>query len=288
MTGPCKDCVSGTPSTETPKGEEVTIHGLPVYVAKPHQPAKGLVVFLPDAFGWTFVNNRVLADHYAEKGGHLVYLPEFMNGHSMEGSAMELTDKIMEPASWFETIFVKPILVVKLLSAFIPFLIFNRAAIVKPRIYNFFSALRTTPETANMKIGAAGFCWGGQWAVRLAHDTPSSRVHRTDTEAGQLQSLIDCAYTAHPSFLSMPNDIENVSLPLSIAIGDVDMAMKFDLVKQAQGILQKKRDVGHEVVVFPGAKHGFAIRGDPSDPKQKEMGDKAEVQALEWFGKWLA
>jgi hypothetical protein len=26
------------------------------------------------------VNNRILADHYADKGKYLVYLPEFMNG----------------------------------------------------------------------------------------------------------------------------------------------------------------------------------------------------------------
>jgi dienelactone hydrolase len=42
---------------------------------------KGLIVIVPDAFGWTFVNSRVLADQCAKKGGYLVYIPEFMNGY---------------------------------------------------------------------------------------------------------------------------------------------------------------------------------------------------------------
>lgn len=41
---------------------------------------KGIIVIVPDAFGWEFVNNRILADHYASAGDYLVYLPDFMDG----------------------------------------------------------------------------------------------------------------------------------------------------------------------------------------------------------------
>lgn len=60
-----------------------SLHGLDVYVAEPAAGAdavRGIIVIVPDAFGWEFVNNRILADHYAEKGKYKVYLPEFMNG----------------------------------------------------------------------------------------------------------------------------------------------------------------------------------------------------------------
>lgn len=43
-------------------------------------PHRGIIIIVPDAFGWEFVNNRILADNYAEKGKYLVYLPDFMNG----------------------------------------------------------------------------------------------------------------------------------------------------------------------------------------------------------------
>ncbi len=83
MTSPaCPDCASGTVHTGTPTGTETTIHGLSTYVARPEGTPKGLIVFIPDAFGWKFVNDRLLADKYAQKGGYLVYMPEIMNGMS--------------------------------------------------------------------------------------------------------------------------------------------------------------------------------------------------------------
>jgi dienelactone hydrolase len=78
----CPDCFRGGISPGTPTGTEETIHGLPTYVARPPEGVtpRGIIVFVPDAFGWVFVNNRVLCDAYANKGSYIVYLPDFMNG----------------------------------------------------------------------------------------------------------------------------------------------------------------------------------------------------------------
>lgn len=73
-------CISGVATSSEPTGTETTIHGLNTYVAKPEGNAKGLVVIIPDAFGWKFSNSRVLADRLSKKGQFLVYLPDFMNG----------------------------------------------------------------------------------------------------------------------------------------------------------------------------------------------------------------
>lgn len=82
MAGPCADCFKGTIATGKPTGTTATIHGLPTYVAYPDNDTtpKGIVVMIPDAFGWDFVNNRLLCDSYAKKGNFLVYLPDFMDG----------------------------------------------------------------------------------------------------------------------------------------------------------------------------------------------------------------
>ncbi len=78
---PCKDCISGTLHSGTPTGTVTTLHGLPTYVADPPSGSpKGIIVIIPDAFGWEFTNNRVLADSYAKKGSFRVYIPDFMNG----------------------------------------------------------------------------------------------------------------------------------------------------------------------------------------------------------------
>lgn len=79
---PCPDCFRGGTTPEQPTGTVTTIHGLPTYVARPPGDVtpRGLVVFIPDAFGWDCANSRVLSDHYASKACCLVYLPDFMNG----------------------------------------------------------------------------------------------------------------------------------------------------------------------------------------------------------------
>ena len=78
----CPDCFSGHVHEGTPKGRVTKLHGLDTYIAEPTAdgPAGGIIVIIPDAFGWEFVNNRILADHYAEKGNYIVYLPDFMHG----------------------------------------------------------------------------------------------------------------------------------------------------------------------------------------------------------------
>lgn len=77
----CPDCFSGSVHAGHPTGIIDTIHGLPVYIAKPPEEVtpKGIIVFISDAFGWNFPNSRLLSDRYAE-AGFLVYLPDFMNG----------------------------------------------------------------------------------------------------------------------------------------------------------------------------------------------------------------
>ena len=68
-------------------------------------------------------------------------------------------------------------------------------------------------------------------------------------------------------------------LPLSVAVGNEDQAMTAPMVQQMMDILKKKKD-DHEVIIMPGATHGFAVRTDPDDPLQMEYADKAEVQAI--------
>lgn len=64
-------CATGSLHTGTPTGKIEKLHGLDVYVADPPNGAAptGIVVIIPDAFGWTLPNNRILADAYAKEGG---------------------------------------------------------------------------------------------------------------------------------------------------------------------------------------------------------------------------
>jgi hypothetical protein len=78
----CPDCFRGSVHEGTPRGKIVKLYGLDTYVSDPasNRPVKGIIVIIPDAFGSPFVNNQLLADHYAEKSDYRVYLPDFMAG----------------------------------------------------------------------------------------------------------------------------------------------------------------------------------------------------------------
>jgi len=78
--GVCPACVTGFIHEGTPKGTVETVAGLPTYVAKPADPKSGVIVIIPDVFGWDFPNNRLLADEYADKAQMITYLPDFMFG----------------------------------------------------------------------------------------------------------------------------------------------------------------------------------------------------------------
>jgi hypothetical protein len=193
------------------------------------------------------------------------------SGNSPPSWTMHALESVLEPSSWFATIFYKPFQVIRIISAAIPFFLKNKDDVVKPRIWNFFTGVRNDPETSSLKLGAAGFCWGGKYTVLLSHE----------------QSMIDVGFTAHPSKMKFPEEWDAVRKPLSVAIGDVDMGIKIDMVKDIKALLEKKTDVPCELTIYPGAKHGFAVRADPKNEGQTKSGIEAEKQAIAWFTKWF-
>lgn len=62
-------------------GHVATLHSLPCYISDPPttSPPKGIVIVIPDSFGWELAQTRVLADNFA-KAGYRCLLPDFMDG----------------------------------------------------------------------------------------------------------------------------------------------------------------------------------------------------------------
>jgi dienelactone hydrolase len=179
----------------------------------------------------------------------------------------------------------------------------NRPAAALPRIRDWLYRLRTE-RGASAKIGVAGFCWGGHFSIVLTHpdagnyagvEVPERSLPEGQAK-GQMRSLahvIDCSFTAHPALVEVPGHIEAAVQPLSVANGDDDEWMgRKDMQKLVETIEAKNRGVSEgeqkfEAVVYPGAPHGFAVRGNRDDPLQKERGDQSEDQAVRWFQKWF-
>jgi dienelactone hydrolase len=161
---------------------------------------------------------------------------------------------------------------IRAVYGFGPFMVKNRLSVTMPRVMDFLTKLREA-EAANLPVGVAGFCWGGQHTVHLAAEPPSNS-----------KALVDVFFTAHPSSLSFPKDIERIRKPLSVAVGDKDPLMTPAQARETEAML-KKNKVEQEVVIFEGAGHGFSVRIDRTNPKQTEQAVQAEVQAVRWFVK---
>jgi dienelactone hydrolase len=160
----------------------------------------------------------------------------------------------------------------------IPFLIHNRFTLAWPRIRLFFDAVRAN-EAALLPIGAAGFCWGGKPVLTLAHA-------ESVTESGK--PLVDAVFAGHPAGIALPDDVKRVTRPVSLAIGDQDITLPMTQVDSIRKTWDEEtKDVPTEVVVYPGAGHGFCVRADPKNKKQFEQSQEAENQAVKWFQKHI-
>ncbi|KAM0236614.1 hypothetical protein ACHAP5_009300 [Fusarium lateritium] len=251
---PCADCYTGHDHSGPVYGRETTLHSHDVYVAEPQTKevfTKGLIVVMSDAFGWNTTNLRGVADRYAERTGYRVYLHDFMYGTSAPASIKPVIDSVLNDGGFWGWL-VNPVFVM------VPFSIRNKPEKRYPSIRKFMDDLRCN-EAADVKIGVMGFCWGAYAITHLAHGEVAANG----------KTIIDAAFTAHPSEISVARDITPVKLPYSMVIGDIDFALPLKEVNKAAEILEAKRDVDTEVVIIRNAKHGFAVRGNPDSRRRR-------------------
>jgi dienelactone hydrolase len=159
----------------------------------------------------------------------------------------------------------------------IPWIFSNRWSVAWPVIRAFFDDVRRD-EGAALPVGAAGFCWGGKHAIVLTH---------AESVTAEGKPLVDAIFIAHPSVVSYPGDVEKVAKPASLAIGDKDMSVSMAQISITQRTWDAMKDVDTEVVVYPGANHGFTVRVDHFNENLLKQCQAAETQAVSWFTKHL-
>ena len=118
------------------------------------------------------------------------------------------------------------------------------------------------------KIGFVGFCWGGRFAI--------SENHQFDT-------TVAC----HPSLVKFPQELDGVRRPFSLAVAATDHDFDRARAEETERILKERGLSDVQVVVYEGVEHGWMIRGDMSNPTQKNARDQAVQQVVGWFEKHL-
>jgi dienelactone hydrolase len=158
----------------------------------------------------------------------------------------------------------------------VPTMIGNRIGVTWPGVRDWFAALRLG-EGAALPVGAAGYCWGGKHVVLLG------AAKDLGGPAGD-RPLIDAGFTAHPSLLSLPGDVEALRVPTSFAMAEHDMGLSVAQQQQIKAIVEAKPDKERgEVRTYEGVGHGFSVRADFTNEKVAQQAAEAEHQALDWF-----
>ncbi|KAJ7505550.1 dienelactone hydrolase [Mycena galericulata] len=245
----CKDCVTGVTHEGTPEGKIETIGGVECYVATPtvEYPKEKVILFLTDVFGIVLPNSQLLADDFA-RNGFKVVAPDYLHGDPIPVAAMEAGN--FDIVKWFGG--------------------GHGTADTRPILDKVIAALKADGVTT---FGAVGYCFGGRYVFDLA-----------------FENIIVAGATAHPSLLQVPADLEKYvatsKAPLLINSCTVDTQFPIEAQAKADEIFAGFAP-GYKREYFDGCTHGFAVRGDLSNPKVKAGKEGAFKSTVEWFIKYV-
>jgi dienelactone hydrolase len=139
-------------------------------------------------------------------------------------------------------------------------------------------------------IYTAGYCFGAKYALLLGSENPSSVLWSAQSsetpgqeEEGKIRKgpFVKAVAIAHGTQV-VPDDIGNVKVPVSIICVENDPLFPDEIRKTGEDLLAKS-GVEHEVKVYPGVPHGFAVLGDYADEKIKTAQKQAFAEMLGWL-----
>jgi len=113
-------------------------------------------------------------------------------------------------------------------------------------------------------IYTVGYCFGARYVLQL--------LATDDVKAGAI---------AHPSGVTI-EDVRAITKPLFIAGAETDGAYTDELKKQTE-VLLKEIKATYFTTLASGVSHGFAVKGDITDPVVKFAKEKALRDTVEWF-----
>lgn len=279
-----------TPSGEKPSGDLTKLGGIDCYVAKPadypHAPSK-LLLLLTGGTGFKSTNNQLQADKYASEG-YLVVMPDQFDNDPAPNS-VDMTE-ISQEASWLESFKLKTAEGIKSFMIDM-WLARHTPEKVLPLLHKVVEGAKEEFADAVANGGGiygVGYCFGAKYILILAGEHPDTvawgQAAPTDEEQGKVKKepVLKAAAVAHPTMLTK-EDLSAVKVPIYFAAVHEDPMLNEDEVLTPGRRDLESNKVEHEIQVYSGVPHGFAVLGDYDDPKIKQSQAQAFGQMLGWI-----
>lgn len=240
-------CLSGFEWDGTPVGKEGKLGTNDSYIVGDNEDVAILVI--ADLFGWTFINERLLCDHYAKEADATVYMPDFFGGQVISPEILRDFKRWGEfdLQKWHKD---------------------NDKDVRWPELLSSAQALRKKHK----RIGVIGYCYGGWSSFRLG-----SRAHNP--------RLVDCISAAQPTWLTK-EEMDNIGVPVQIVAPEIDRAFTEELKRYANEVIPTK-GLPYDYAFFPGVEHSFCTRGNPDDEKERLAMVRAKRVQVAWMREWL-
>lgn len=243
----CKDCIVVVHHEGTPEGKIEEIGGVRCYIGTPTKEyAKDKVLlFLPDVFGIDLINAKLVVDDFARCGYKTVAIDYLLED--------PITDETFKSSNF----------------SFMDWRNRHTDEKTRARIDPVIAALK---EQGVIRFAATGYCFGARYAFDLA-----------------FENIISVTIVSHPSLLNIPHDLyrykEESEAPLLINSCETDPQFPRNHQGTADDILGggSQFTENYQREYFAGCNHGFAVRGNLSNPAikaGKEGAFKATVAFL--------
>ncbi|KAL8699521.1 MAG: hypothetical protein Q9224_001373 [Gallowayella concinna] len=269
-----------------------------VYITKPsdypHLPSK-LLLFLSSATGILSKNNQLQADKYASEG-FVVVMPDQFAGDALQknstnpATASDTNTSIIEKVKMGLADTAKSFMIDMWLAR-------QSQEKVLPLLHKIIEGAKDefADAVANGDgVYAVGYCFGGRYVLLLGSELPDTVAKGQavkDEEQGvvKVAPQIKAGAIAHGTLITKA-DIEGLKAPVTMACTveqtdrnqENDPLFPDDIRAEGQKYLVDN-DIPHEIQVFPGVPHGFAVVGEYEDANIMEAQKAAFDQMLSWL-----
>ncbi|RDW57184.1 hypothetical protein BP6252_13832 [Coleophoma cylindrospora] len=242
-------CLKGTIHDGEPQGKFATVANVETYISQPEEGNANGNIVLYFADIWGISQNaRLIMDSLA-CSGYLTLGLDYFQGDDIS-KHMSADEKFAEGFD-FEAWKAKHI------------------AFAQANVLTWIDEVKVKYGKSVTKYACVGYCFGAPYVMDgLAGDTFAAGAF------------------AHPAFLTEQH-FKSAKKPLFLSCAAKDVAFEADARRTAVGILQEI-ETPHHVQLFSGVEHGFALRGNITNPYERYAKEESLRGITAWFDFWLS